>query len=269
MEPERQPPRRRRRARAAAGPPLTERDLAALAFAAEHRFVTAAHIAVLLGVTEPVADDRLRTLSEGGYLRRERKLHGEPASHRITGPGLRAAGSDLPTPRTLDLAHYRHDDGLVWLMLAARRGRFGSLREIAGERHIRSRDGREGDPETRYGVRLGGVGAGGRERLHYPDLILTTAGGDRVAFELELTGKPAERRARILAAYGADRRIDAVVYLVDRPAIGDAIARSARRLGIEDMVHVQRVRLDRGGGRGDGGRSLEPAHGRRGPELER
>jgi hypothetical protein len=269
VELERQPPRRPRRSRAADVPPLTERDRAALAFAAEHRFVTAAHVAVLLGVTEPVADDRLRVLSEGGFLRRERRLHGEPASHRISRPGLRAAGSDLPAPRTLDLAHYRHDDGLAWLMLAARRGRFGGLREIAGERHMRSRDGRDGDPETRYGVRLGGVGTGGRERLHYPDLILTTAGGDRVAFELELTGKPAQRRERILAAYGADRRIDAVVYLVDRPAVGDAITRSARRLGIEDIVHVQRVTLDAGGGRGGGGRSLELSHVPRAPELER
>jgi hypothetical protein len=269
VELERQPPRRPRRSRAAGGPALTERDLAALVFTAEQRFVTAAHVAVLLEVTEPVADDRLRALSEGGYLRRERKLHGEPASHRITGLGLRAAGSDLPTPRTLDLAHYRHDDGLVWLMLAARRGRFGGLREIAGERQMRSRDGRDGNPETRYGVRLGGVGAGGRERLHYPDLILTAADGDRVAFELELTGKSAQRREQILAAYGADRRIDAVVYLVDRPAVGDAIARSAGRLGIEDIVHVQRVKLDARGGRGGDGRSLELSHVPRAPELER
>jgi len=260
---QRSPPRRRRgAARPAVALALTQRDLAVLAFAAAHRFVTAAHIAVLPVVSEPAADDRLVELSDAGYLGREQVFDAEPAAHRITGMGLRAAGSDLPAPRRLNLAHYHHDDGLAWLALMARRGRFGELREIAGERHMRSLDGRDGDPDTRYGVRLGGIGADGRPRLHYPDLILTRATGERVAFELELTGKTTARRELILAGYGADRRIDSVVYLVERRAVGDAITRSARRLGIEDMVHVQPVRLAPSGGRGGDGRGLEPPHGR-------
>ncbi len=218
---------------------ITDRDRALLAFAAEHRFVTAGQVSVLLDVTEAAADARLRALAGGGYLRRERKLHREPPSHQISRDGLRVIGSDLPTPRKLDLATYHHDAGLAWLMLAARRGRFGPVREVVSERRMRSHDGRTQDRAARYGVRLGGLGPGGRERLHYPDMVLLTASGHRVAFELELSSKSADRRERIIGAYAADRRIDAVAYLVDQPRVGRAIERSAARVGVSDMVIVQ------------------------------
>ncbi len=92
------------------------------------------------------------------------------------------------------------------------------------------------------GVRLGGTGPGGRERLHYPDLLLVTPDGRRIAVELELSAKGTARREKILAGYGADARIDAVLYLVDRPVLATAIRSSARRLGISHHVHVQWVR---------------------------
>ncbi len=214
-----------------------------LGFAAEHRFVVAAQVAVLLGVTESAASARLRALGAGGYLRAARKLYLQPACHQVTRDGLRAIGSDLPAPRKPDLALYGHDLGLGWLMLAAHRGRFGAVTDVISERRMRSSDARTTEPHERLGVRLGGVGPGGRDRLHYPDMILVTASGHRVAFELELTTKAQDRRERILSAYGADRRIDAVVYLAERPAARQAIERSARRVGVSDMVHVQRVTL--------------------------
>jgi hypothetical protein len=247
---------------------ITERDLTLLAFAAEHRFVIAAQVAVLLSATEAAADARLRALGKGGYLRSERKLFRQPASHQITRDGLRAAASDLPVPHPVDLAVYRHDLGLGWLMLAARRGRFGSMADVVSERRMRSHDGRDPARSERFGVRRGGVGADGRERLHYPDMVAVTASGHRVAFELELSTKTRDRREGILAAYGADRDVDAVVYLVERAAVGRAIQRSAARVGVQDRVHVQKVSfggsppapsaaraaervLRRGSGRGD------------------
>jgi hypothetical protein len=91
-------------------------------------------------------------------------------------------------------------------------------------------------------VRLGGYGRGGAPRLHYPDLLLVTPDGHRIAVELELSGKGRLRRERILAAYGADARIDAVLYLVTDRAVGEQVRSSARRLGIGSMVHVQSTR---------------------------
>jgi hypothetical protein len=82
----------------------------------------------------------------------------------------------------------------------------------------------------------------GRERTGYPDLLLIDRDGHRIAVELELSAKDRPRREKILAGYAADARIDAILYLVDRPAIGAAISASARRYGMSDLVHVQAVR---------------------------
>ena len=121
---------------------LTDADRALLAFAAEHRFVLAAQVALLLGSSDATAGARLRRLGRAGYIRRVRELHRGPAWHQITASGLRAIGSELPAPRGFDLATHRHDAGLGWLMLAARAGRFGGARRVVSEREMRSGDGR-------------------------------------------------------------------------------------------------------------------------------
>ncbi len=222
---------------------ITDADRVLLGFAAEHRFVIAAQVAALLGVSDAAAESRLRRLGTSGHLRRRKELHRGPTWHQITAAGLRAAGSDLPAPRGFDLATHRHDTGLGWLMLSAQTGRFGPVQRVISERRMRSHDGRTEDRARRFGVRLGGVGPGGRDRLHYPDLVLVTQSGHRVAFELELSTKEVARRERILAGYAADRRIDAVVYLVEHRSVGRAIERSAARMGIPHLVRVQRVSL--------------------------
>jgi DNA-binding Lrp family transcriptional regulator len=225
---------------------VTERDRRLLEFVADHRFVLPAHVAALLGISEEAASARLRALSRAGMLSRERLLHQQPAHHQITRKGLALIGSSLPRPR-IDLRCYEHDIGTAWLWLAARGGAFGPLREVLSERRLRSRDGTADGRRQPLGVRLGGVGPGGRERLHYPDLVLTTASGHRIALELELTSKGRSRREKILAGYGADPRVDAVVYFVGEQGsrLDRAIRESAARLGISRLVHVQRVRVPR------------------------
>jgi hypothetical protein len=222
---------------------ITDRDCRTLAFAAGHRFVFAAQIAMLLGISTRAATDRLRTLRDGGYLTESDLFKNEPSHYQVTTRGLRAIGSDLPRPRRVDLSLYRHEAGLAWLTVAAERGMFGPLRQIVPERQMRSQDGRSGGGEEPFGVRVGAVGRGGRPRLHYPDLVLVTDTGHRVAFELELTLKAPRRRERILAAYAGDQRIDAVIYLVDHAARRRAMQESVQRVGIADRVRVEQVRL--------------------------
>ncbi len=222
---------------------ITDRDREVLRYVAEHRLVLGDQVQALLRLSSAAASTRLRLLAGAGLIRTERVFHRQPACHQITGKGLAAIGSDLPPPR-LDLRGYRHDVGLGWLWLAARAGTFGPVSEITSERQMRSRDRiaeSAGDPPP-YGVRLGGIGPGGRERLHYPDLVLRTASGHRVAVELELSGKGRARRERIIASYGAERRIDAVLYLTDDPRVANAVSGTAARFGLCDVVHVQRFR---------------------------
>jgi hypothetical protein len=98
-------------------------------------------------------------------------------------------------------------------------------------------------------------------------MVIVTDTGHRVAFELELSTKEPARRARILTGYAADPRIDAVVYLVDRPAAARAIDRSVRRLGLRELVSVQNVTLARGARAPRPGRTAAWASGR-GPAPE-
>ena len=93
---------------------------------------------------------------------------------------------------------------------------------------MRSHDGRREPWAEPLGVRLGGVGPWGGERRHYPDLLLVTSSGERVAVELELTAKPRRRREEILGGYAIEARVDAVLYLVESKRLGRAITDSSR-----------------------------------------
>lgn len=221
---------------------LSDGDLALLAFMSQHRLILPDHAAVLLGVSPDSAQARLRKLGEHGFVRRETIFRGEPPCYLIVRDGLAAVGSGIRAP-TLDLRAYQHDVGVAWLWLAARGGTFGALREILAERTLRSRDGARESGVEPLGVRLGGLGPRGLERLHYPDLLLTTADGRRVALELELTPKGRVRLETILAGYGSDPRVDAAVYLVESGTIARPVQAAARRLGVSSRVHVQLVRL--------------------------
>jgi hypothetical protein len=225
-----------------AGVRVTERDRALLSFTAEHRFVRADHVRRFLGTSESTAARRLQLLRDAGYLRREFIFQGEPACHAITRAGLALVESTLPPP-SRDVRAYRHDIGLAWLWLAARDGAFGPLRQAISERSLRSLDNPRRRSDPPLAVRLGGTGPNGGERLHYPDMLLITERGHRVAVELELSGKGRARREHILDGYAADPRVDAVLYLVESRAVGNAVLASARRRGIADLVRVERVEV--------------------------
>jgi len=225
---------------------LSERDLAVLELAAEHRVVQAAQIARLLAVSEGTARARLARLAAVGLVRAARPYDRQPQIHQITAAGLRATGSALAPPR-LDLALLRHDLGLGWLWLAARDGAFGPLRELHSERAIRSREGLPGaalpPAAERLAVAIGGYGPGGGRRLHHPDLVFVSAGGRRVGVELELSGKGKARLERIIAGYAIDTRYDLVIYLTDNPRIAEQVRSAARRAGALELVRVARVEL--------------------------
>ncbi|MGI8507621.1 MAG: hypothetical protein ACR2MK_12635 [Solirubrobacteraceae bacterium] len=143
----------------------------------------------------------------------------------------------------MDLACFKHDVGLAWLWLAASRGAFGEMHAVISERQMRSHDGRAEGRAEPLGVRLAGVGPHGGDRRHYPDLLLETSTGHRVAVELELTPKGRVRREEIIGGFAADARIDAVLYLVENDSIGAAIESSGATVGVSSLVHVQRARF--------------------------
>ncbi len=221
---------------------LTARDLTVLEFVAEHRLVVADQAAALVDRSRRAASARLHALARDGYLREEWVFDGHPPALLITRKGLNVIGSALPSPR-VDLRGYTHDVGVAWLWLAARSGSFGAVASIYAERRLRSRDAAEDGDHRPLAIRLGGFGRDGRERLHYPDLLLIAPDGRRIALELELSWKSRTRREDILTAYAFDNRVAAVVYFVEDRRLGRSIADSARRLGISGRVLVQPVRV--------------------------
>lgn len=221
----------------------------------------AAHAQALLGISARAAARRLRVLADSGFMRSDRQLAGR-GWYQIDRDGLAAIGSSLSRPRDVDLASYEHDIGLAWLWLAADRGALGATRAIVSERQMRSADRRAERFSAPYGVRVPGAGPRGGERRHYPDLLLETGSGHRVAVELELSSKSPRRREEILGGYAIDARFDAVLYLVDRPEVGRAIERSVAVLGLSDLIHVQRVAFGTGAGGISHGRTGERPDGR-------
>jgi hypothetical protein len=205
---------------------------------AEHRVLVEWHVRELLGVGEDATARRLRRLASAGLVDYARIFEGHPAAVSITRRGLGAIGSPLPAPR-LDLKGYRHDVGVGWLWLAARRGAFGHVDAITSERTMRSRDRRREAGEQPLGVGLGLHGPHGGEQLHYPDLLLELTGGRRVAVELELSGKGRRRLDQIMFAYAGDGRLDGVLYLAPPGRIARDVRDAAGRAGISDTVKVQ------------------------------
>jgi len=251
---------------------LGEQDIELLWFLAEHRMVLPDHAASLLGTTVQTAKVRLAKLVSAGYVTRAPLFRKQPPMHLIAGAGLAVIGSRLPTPQ-IDVHSYVHDVGVAWLWLAARQGTFGPLLEIIGERRLRSHDAAR-DPGTEpLAVKLGGAGPRGGERLHYPDLLLRTDGGPRIALELELSSKGRVRLEKILAGYASDPRIDGVVYLVQTAAVARSVQAAARRLGIAPLVRIQRVRSTVTSPAAvrahDAARAVPSRRGRTGPETAR
>ena len=222
---------------------LTGRDYRWLAFAAEHQLVLERQLERLVGARQGTLKRRLSTLVASGYLR-SGSVFGE-THYQVRADGLAAVGSSLKRPR-LKLANYRHDVGVAWLWLAAHGGSFGPLRQVLAERSLRSHDGAIDRPLETYGVRNGEADRFGNERLHYPDLLLVDHHGRRLAVELELTPKGRQRTDRILGGYGADPRIDRVLYFVEANStgrgIGRALERTVREMGLSEQIRFQSIR---------------------------
>jgi hypothetical protein len=225
---------------------LSEDDHRLLWFLAEHRMVLDRQIAALLDRPCQRLDRRLDELENAGYLARFGGWGNSPCS-RIEKPGLAAVGSELLPPKDTPGA-FRHDVGVAWLWLAAQRGSFGPLAEVIGERRLRSLD--MAAPDRPFSVRLGGYDGFGNLRRHYPDLVLIHPSGRRLALELELSSKGVARRDTILAGYGADRRLEGVVYFVEDSRTGKGIGRriqaSAAGMGVADHVRLRTLRLEDG-----------------------
>jgi hypothetical protein len=225
---------------ARSGIQITERDREVLGLLAEHRVMVLPQVAAGLGVTDGTAATRLRALRDLRMVGYKAIFHDDPATAWITRRGLDAIESRLPPP-SIDLKGYRHDVGVGWMWLAAQRGAFGGVSALVSEREMRSHDLRSDRTAEPFGVALGGFDSHGRMTRHYPDLLLLTTDGARVALELELTAKSARRLDTIMRGYAGDGRIDSALYVVPTISLERLTTAAVTRAGIQDLVRVERL----------------------------
>ena len=187
-----------------------------MAFVAAQRLITAAHAQALLGCPAGLLT-RLRALCARAPER-------EPV-HFTAGRGASAhrrpdAADGIAAGAGSTCAPIEHEARRRVAVAGGGRRRFGPVR--GGARRaadaLARRAAANGGAPARRQARRSRAGDG-RERLHYPDLLLITPRGapDRAGARAVLE-RTRTRREKILAGYAADARIDAVLYLVkDRP----------------------------------------------------
>jgi hypothetical protein len=225
---------------------VSEADLSVLGPLAEHRILIVPQIALILGVTVEAAARRMRRLRTAGLVSYGPVFTGGPGIASITRTGLKVIGRSQPEP-SFEPGGYRHDVGVGWLWLAARAGAFGRLDGILTEQAMMAadraaiRDKSLSGGHVAHGIGLGVFTQHGNPKRHYPDLLLRTHTGHRVAIELELTRKSRHRMTRIMSAYASDARIDRVVYLVPDAALARTVSEAARRAGASQIVQVRRL----------------------------
>jgi len=198
---------------------LTERDLAIAAFVDRVGCAQPHHIERRFGVSERVAQRRLRALRQRGQIRSSRPLSGAALVH--------PAGA--PTPAVRDLRHT-----LEATAVAVRLELEGF--QVTTERMMRREEYATGDRE-RWSIRMPRRSATGDPITHRPDMAFGT-GASLTAIEVELTRKSNNRLAELMGAWARQARYSDVDYLCRSEELARLVTDHARRAGADLVVRA-------------------------------
>ncbi len=185
-----------------------ERDARILQWVNGYGFASADQIKKFMGIGNTAAYVRLKKLVEGGYLARERILHGQARIHKVTKKGVLASSDGVLPLGYVNLGTFRHDFMLVDLGLMLERETGGTF---IPDRRIRHNEG------------LSGVGQLG----HIPDGYLHMGQDKPIAVELELSVKSKARIQNIVHEYGGNLGVKEVWYFTDNKEVERAIQKTA------------------------------------------
>jgi len=208
---------------------LTERDLAIAAFVDRVGCAQPHHIESRFGVSERVAQRRLRALRQRGQVRSSRPL---------TGPALfHPAGAAPPAVR--DLVHSLEATAVV-----VRLELDGF--DVITERMMRREEHAGGD-RARWSIPMPRRSATGDPITHRPDMAFG-AGPSLTAIEVELTRKSNRRLAELMGAWARQALYSEVHYLCRSEALARLVTEHARRAGADLVVRAWSLQSWRGGG---------------------
>ena len=94
-----------------------DRDIDILRWVNGFGFASAEHIRQFMEVGKTAAYVRIKKLVDGGYLTRNRILHGQARIHKVTRKGVKATGDNVLPLKYVNLGTFRHDYKLVDLSL--------------------------------------------------------------------------------------------------------------------------------------------------------
>lgn len=183
------------------------RDVELLAWIDRFRFVTVALAAARFGVSARQMRARLSRLRDEGFVGITSTEGGQERLVFVTSRGARALGrrwSGLPRVGRRRAHELALAEFVVWAELLQR------APGVLTERECRRREAHKHDT---FSIPV----SGGQSQRHWPDVVLVSKRG-RLAIEVELTTKGADRLMRILHAYVVSDYAQ-VVYLSPVPAV--------------------------------------------------
>jgi len=198
---------------------LTERDLAMAAFVDRVGCARPEHIESRFGVSERVAQRRLRALRQRGQVRSSRPLSGPALVH--------PAGAAAPAVRDL-----RHTLEATAVVVRLELDGF----EVVTERMMR-RDERAAGDRGRWSIPMPRRSATGDPITHRPDIAFAS-GGSLAAIEVELTRKSNSRLAVLMGAWARQARYSEVHYLCRSQALARVVTDHAVRAGADLVVRA-------------------------------
>jgi hypothetical protein len=223
---------------------LTDRDLKILEWIGRQGVVRAEHVMTRFGMGRSATYRRLAQLLDYGLLRRHRLLYNDGGLLAATPEGLKAAGLHQLRPARIALAQIPHM--VLSATLAAQLEPRLEDQRLLTDREHRAAENAAGHP---LGSAILGPGDNGHSRLHRPDFVLASNGGEQlVAIELELTLKTRARLERTLRGYVRNHNVAAVRYHAPRP-VAEALQRAARITGTEDILELAPLPAARRGSR--------------------
>lgn len=211
---------------------LTERDCELVEWVGRYGVAGLEHLMERFGLGRSQCYRRVGGLVCDGMLERLRVLHGEPGLLLATRRGLRWRGlGHLGLAGvTPGLVTHARAVATVAVTLELRLPRC----VVMSERELRWAEREAGEP---IGSAVAGQLQGGVGQLHRPDLLVITPDGLRVAIEVELSVKGADRLAAICRGWARSRCVDQVWYFA---AAGPAraVERAVRSVRAQDRVRV-------------------------------
>lgn len=182
-------------------------------------FASVEQIGKWMQAGKSVVYSRIKKLVEGGYLERERILHGQARIHKVTKKGVIASGDAVLPLKQVNLGTFRHDLMLVDLGI--------QLEQETGGRFVPDR-------RIRHDEGLSGVGQIG----HIPDGYLYQDNEKPVAIELELSVKSRARLKSIIEDYSGNLGVREVWYYTDQDEVARAIHKT---IGSYDFIKVKKL----------------------------